>query len=95
MNQTEILELREIIGGGSSDPTSKGLFPVSRSTWYRGIRAGIYPRGIRLSPRRVGWYRFQIDSLIRTLEAQSCESPKSVTNSEEDARRASANGDNP
>jgi len=91
MNQTEILELREIIGGGSSDPTSKGLFPVSRSTWYRGIRNGIYPRPIRLSPRRVGWHRFQIEALIRALEAQSYEGPPSAKGVERD----STNGENP
>jgi len=95
MNQTEILELREIIGNRSSDPTSKGLFPVSRSTWYRGIRAGIYPRPIQLSPRRVGWHRLQIESLIRALEAQSYEGPQSVTNPAKDARIGSTDGENP
>ena len=37
MNQNEILELKAIIGGGAGDNLSKGLLPISRSTWYRGI----------------------------------------------------------
>ena len=67
MNQNEILELKAIIGGGAGDNLSKGLLPISRSTWYRGIRAGRYPRPIRLSPRRVGWRRCDIETLLATL----------------------------
>jgi len=40
MNQNEILELKAIIGGGAGDNLSKGLLPISRSTWYRGIIQG-------------------------------------------------------
>lgn len=67
MNQNEILELKAIIGGGAGDNLSKGLLPISRSTWYRGIRVGRYPRPIRLSPRRVGWRRCDIETLLATL----------------------------
>ena len=31
------------------------VIPVSKSTWYRGIESGIYPKPIRLGLRAVGW----------------------------------------
>jgi hypothetical protein len=64
MNRNEILELKEIIGGASNTSVNKRLIPVSKSTWYRGIKRGHYPRPLRLSPRRVGWRRDDIESLM-------------------------------
>ena len=31
------------------------LIPVSRSGWWAGIRAGRYPRGVKLGPRTTAW----------------------------------------
>ena len=70
MTSDEILELTEIIGGVVEGSKTRGLFPVSRSTWFRGIKSGIYPKPIRLSPRRVGWRRSDIEKLIARLEVQ-------------------------
>lgn len=68
MNRNEILELKEIIGSASDTSANKGLIPVSKSTWYRGIKRGHYPRPLRLSPRRVGWRRCDIESLMAALD---------------------------
>lgn len=38
--------------------------PVGRSAWYAGIQAGIYPRPVQLSPRRVAWRENDIDALV-------------------------------
>jgi prophage regulatory protein len=37
--------------------------PVSRSSWYSGIRAGRYPRPVKLAPRTVAWRETDIDRL--------------------------------
>jgi len=71
MNQNEILQLHEIISDKSVDPVSKALFPVSKSTWYRGIKAGLYPLPVRLSSRRVGWLRSDIDACIAIIKQRS------------------------
>lgn len=45
---------------------------VTRSAWERGMRAGIYPRPIKLAPppsRAVGWLESDIDALIERLAA--------------------------
>lgn len=42
---------------------------ISRSTWYLGIAAGRYPRGIQLSRRATAWLESDIDDLIARLIA--------------------------
>ena len=39
------------------------IYPVSRSTWYSGIKAGIYPKGERISARAVAWHEEDIWAL--------------------------------
>ncbi len=47
------------------------IFPVSRSTWYEGIKRGTYPAPIQLSPRRVGWEEPAIIELQQRLSTQA------------------------
>jgi len=37
---------------------------VSRTTWWRLIKAGVAPAPVKLSPRCVGWYDDAIDAFI-------------------------------
>lgn len=37
--------------------------PVSRTSWWAGIRKGIYPSPVRLGPRTVAWKESDIDKL--------------------------------
>ncbi len=41
------------------------LIPVSRGTWYNGIKDGRFPAGVRLSPRVVVWRAADIFKLIQ------------------------------
>ena len=50
------------------------LVPVSRSTWYRGVKSGIYPRPVRLSERTVAWKAVEIGCALRALENVELES---------------------
>ncbi|KAF1728144.1 AlpA family transcriptional regulator [Pseudoxanthomonas mexicana] len=46
------------------------IFPVSKSYWLKGVRAGKFPKPIRLSPGVVVWKGSDIDALIqRTIAA--------------------------
>ena len=40
---------------------------ISRSLWWKGVKQGQYPSGIKLSPRVTVWRRSDIDTLIRSL----------------------------
>lgn len=53
-----LLRLPEIIG-------PKGLLPISRSSFYAGIKRGIFPRPINLGKRISAW---RLSDLQRALE---------------------------
>lgn len=46
-------------------PTVLYFFPVSKSAWWAGVKAGIYPAGIKLSPRVTAWRAEDIRTLIQ------------------------------
>ena len=48
-------------------PGVRGIFPVSSSTWWRGIVQGRYPRPHRLSARSIGW---KVEDIRQLLEQQ-------------------------
>ncbi|MBW3760320.1 AlpA family phage regulatory protein [Aeromonas jandaei] len=41
--------------------------PVSKTTWYDGIKKGIYPKGYSLGGRRVAWRSCDIEDLMQKL----------------------------
>jgi len=43
------------------------IVPLSRSSWLNGVRRGIYPQPIRLSPRRIAWLSSEVISLVETF----------------------------
>ena len=40
------------------------LVPVSRSTWWEGVRKGIYPKPVKLGPKITCWLLADIRNLI-------------------------------
>ena len=40
---------------------------ISRSGWWKGVKDGKFPPGIKLSPRVTVWKSSEIDSLIASL----------------------------
>jgi predicted DNA-binding transcriptional regulator AlpA len=61
----EFLRLSQIIGDRKRGIPP--LIPVSKSTWWQGIRAGRYPSGVKLSERCTAWRRADIENLIERL----------------------------
>ena len=43
----------------------KGPIPVSKSTWWAGVRSGRYPKPVKLGPRVTAWRIEDIQALIR------------------------------
>lgn len=56
------VSLPEIIG----DQNNSGVFPVSRSTWYRGVADGRFPKPVKLSERVAAWRVEDIRALIES-----------------------------
>lgn len=45
-------------------PQILAVFPVSRSTWWAGVKSGKYPASIKLGPRTTAWKAEDIRALI-------------------------------
>ena len=41
-----------------------GLIPVSRSAFYEGIKAGIYPKAVRLGKRTSAWRMSELMQIV-------------------------------
>jgi prophage regulatory protein len=48
----------------SSVLAPKGPIPVGRSTWWAGVKAGRFPKPIKLGPRTTAWRVEDIRALI-------------------------------
>ena len=55
---TGLLRLSSILA-----PT--GPIPVSKSTWWAGVKTGVYPAPIKLGPRITAWRVEDIRALIK------------------------------
>lgn len=63
--ETGYLRLSQIIGNRKAVPPVPALIPVSKSTWWAGVKAGRYPEPIRtLGQRITAWRVEDIRSLI-------------------------------
>lgn len=51
-------------------PAVLAVFPVSRSSWWAGVKSGRYPKGVKLSERTTAWKCKDIRALIERLGAQ-------------------------
>jgi prophage regulatory protein len=57
--QVGFLRLASIIG-------RDGPIPVSKSTWWAGVKSGRYPQPVKLGPRITAWRVEDIQALIKT-----------------------------
>lgn len=53
------LRLKQIIG----TKDSPGRVPVSKSSWWSGVKDGRFPKPIKLGPRTTVWAEEDIDAL--------------------------------
>jgi len=65
--ETGYLRLKQIIGDPKATPPIPAIIPVSKSSWYAGVKAGIYPKSCKLSLRTSAWTVESIRTLIEEL----------------------------
>ncbi|MBQ0820602.1 AlpA family phage regulatory protein [Microvirga sp. HBU67558] len=53
---------------------SKGLLPISRSTWYSWIQQGKAPPPVSLGPRIAAWRKSDIRKLLQSLDPKQAQS---------------------
>ena len=68
--QTGYLRLPQIIGNPKAKPPIPAIIPVSKSTWWQGVKGGRFPVPVKLSARTTAWRVEDIRALIDRLETE-------------------------
>ncbi len=63
--ETGYLRLSQIIGNPKANPPTPPIIPVSKSTWWAGVKSGRYPKSVKLSERTTAWRVEDIRALIK------------------------------
>jgi Predicted transcriptional regulator len=64
--ETGFLRLPQIIGDADANPPIPALIPVSKSTWWAGVKSGRYPKPVKtLGQRITAWRVEDIRALIK------------------------------
>ena len=61
---TGYLRLAQIVGDAKAQPPIPALIPVSKSTWWAGVKTGRFPAPVKLGPRITAWRVEDIRALI-------------------------------
>jgi len=64
---TGFLRLRQILGDKDSDPPAPPLIPISRSSWFRGIKEGRYPKPSKKFGPRIAAY--SVEDIRKLIES--------------------------
>jgi prophage regulatory protein len=62
--ETGYVRLSQIVGNPNADPPIPPIIPISKSTWWAGVRSGRYPSSVKLGPRITVWRIEDIRKLI-------------------------------
>jgi prophage regulatory protein len=63
--ETGYVRLPQILGNPRANPPIPAVIPVSKSTWWAGIKSGRFPKPVKLGPRITAWRVDDIRALIR------------------------------
>jgi prophage regulatory protein len=67
--QTGYLRLPQIVGNPKAEPPIPAVIPISKSSWWQGVKDGRYPAPVKLGPRTTAWRVEDIRALIDELGA--------------------------
>jgi prophage regulatory protein len=65
--ETGFLRLPHLIGDPAAQPPIPPLIPVSKSTWWAGVKSGRFPAPVKLGPRTTAWRVEDIRKLIEQV----------------------------
>ena len=63
--ETGFLRISHILGNPKAN--TPPIIPVSKCTWWAGVRTGRFPKPIKLSPGVTAWRAEDIQALIKEL----------------------------
>jgi prophage regulatory protein len=62
--ETGYVRLSQIVGDPKTNPPTPAIIPVSKSTWWNGVKSGRFPKPVKLGPRTTAWRIDDIRALI-------------------------------
>ena len=65
LSETGFLRLSQIVGNPKANPPVNPIYPVSKSTWWAGVKSGRFPKPVKLGPRITAWRVEDIRYLIQ------------------------------
>ena len=68
--KTGFVRLKHIIGDPKANPPIPPVIPVSRATWWVGVKSGRYPKPVKLGPRTTAWRVEDIQAFISKIGKQ-------------------------
>ena len=71
LQEAGFIKLSAIIGNQKSEPPIQPLMPVSRTAWLNGVKAGKFPKPIKLGARSVAWKISDIKALVEKLGGEA------------------------
>jgi len=60
--------LRDILGDPDAVPPVPPFLPISKSSWWAGVKSGRYPASVKLGPNTTAWRIADILKLAETLD---------------------------
>lgn len=63
--ETGFVRLSNIIGDPKANPPIPPIIPVSKSTWWAGVKSGRFPKGLKIGPRITVWRVEDIRAFIQ------------------------------
>lgn len=67
---TRFYRINQVLGDTNATPPIPPIIPLSRSCWLAGVKAGRYPRPVKIGSRAVAWRSDEIDALLVSLGGQ-------------------------
>jgi hypothetical protein len=65
-----LARLEQIIGDPKANPPIRPVVPVSKSTWFAGVRAGRFPPPVRVNKGISAWRWEDIRRLLESLRPE-------------------------
>ncbi|MDB2389891.1 AlpA family transcriptional regulator [Alphaproteobacteria bacterium] len=62
-----LLRLKQIIGDPKANPPIEAIIPISKSSWWEGVKTGRYPKAIKLGANTTVWREDDVRRLIDNL----------------------------
>ena len=62
-----LLRLKQIIGDPKANPPIEAIIPISKSSWWEGVKTGLYPEAIKLGANTTVWREDDVRRLIDNL----------------------------